>query len=409
MTCECCHCCFCCCEQNYDANPNPPKKPKPVPPVPYPPMAPRSTPIPRPPVVTTRSQPFEWPDDLIPGPPTVEEWMERPPIDIIRARNDAAEEEEQFSFPPKTTPPPPPVLGCMDPLATNYNPLATQNDGSCIYPPPPCPVYFQYTPTMWTQHPDYGDPGIRMDNGTTLSQTVNADQGPPAWITQAQWDAMYWDGVPISDPYGKTPAQLCAWMFSGRAMKGLKQHYETVKPFCDPTRPTIGEIDNWHLEVIKHFRRLIGSTVPIQLDERLYLEASWAEERYWTTYWDTEYPGTPHTAYGPCRYQAGGNFSTNQHCGSSFIPSLDDQAPYYTQYPNITPTMTQTSRAEGIGNQNTNLPWMIKLVGQLQNWVCSEGLVGHTGPFVTRTKVGISFYAQAGGSAASTRIRIKWS
>lgn len=33
--------------------------------------------------------------------------------------------------------PPPPVLGCMDPLATNYNPLATQDNGSCTYPPPP--------------------------------------------------------------------------------------------------------------------------------------------------------------------------------------------------------------------------------------------------------------------------------
>ena len=27
-----------------------------------------------------------------------------------------------------------PVLGCTDPLATNYNSQATQNDGSCLYP-----------------------------------------------------------------------------------------------------------------------------------------------------------------------------------------------------------------------------------------------------------------------------------
>ena len=25
------------------------------------------------------------------------------------------------------------VYGCTDPLATNYNPLATINDGSCVY------------------------------------------------------------------------------------------------------------------------------------------------------------------------------------------------------------------------------------------------------------------------------------
>ena len=29
----------------------------------------------------------------------------------------------------------PPVLGCTDPMATNYNPLATVDDGSCVYPP----------------------------------------------------------------------------------------------------------------------------------------------------------------------------------------------------------------------------------------------------------------------------------
>lgn len=28
--------------------------------------------------------------------------------------------------------------GCTDPAASNFNPLATINDGSCVYPPPPC-------------------------------------------------------------------------------------------------------------------------------------------------------------------------------------------------------------------------------------------------------------------------------
>lgn len=409
MTCECCHCCFCCCQQNYDANPNLPKKPKtesPIPPVvpsPAPPVGSRNTPIAKPPVVTNTDIPtpisVDWPDDLIPGPPTVEDWIENPDFG-------ATEEDEDFSFPPKTPEePPPPVLGCMDPLATNYNPLATQNDGSCVYPPPPCPVYTLYTPNTWNkQQSPFNTLPYRMDNGTTLSQTVNADQGPPTWVTQPMWDSMIWDGVPLADPYNKTPSQLCAWMFNGRAMKGLRQHYETFKPFCDPTRPTIAEIDNWHLEVIKHFRRLLGVTTDIQLDERLFLEATWAEERYHTTYWNTNYPGTNGTAYGPCVSQG------NQHCGSSFIPSLEDQQPYYTnQFPSLAPTMMQTSRAEAVGGQNTDLPWMLKLVGALQNWVCSEGLVGHTGPFVTRTKVGMVFFAASGGSSSFTRIRIKWS
>ena len=33
--------------------------------------------------------------------------------------------------------PPEPVLGCLDAAAGNYNPSATQDDGSCEYPPPP--------------------------------------------------------------------------------------------------------------------------------------------------------------------------------------------------------------------------------------------------------------------------------
>lgn len=33
--------------------------------------------------------------------------------------------------------PPTPVLGCTNPAATNYNPSATQDDGTCVFPEPP--------------------------------------------------------------------------------------------------------------------------------------------------------------------------------------------------------------------------------------------------------------------------------
>ncbi len=36
-----------------------------------------------------------------------------------------------------STPPATPVLGCMDPLASNFAPAATEDDGSCVFPPAP--------------------------------------------------------------------------------------------------------------------------------------------------------------------------------------------------------------------------------------------------------------------------------
>ena len=36
--------------------------------------------------------------------------------------------------------PPAPIPGCTDPTASNYNPLATVSDGSCVYAPPPVVV-----------------------------------------------------------------------------------------------------------------------------------------------------------------------------------------------------------------------------------------------------------------------------
>ena len=51
--------------------------------------------------------------------------------------------------------PPAPILGCTDPHATNYKSNATQEDGSCTYPPPPPPqpVWTSYCTGADDPHP----------------------------------------------------------------------------------------------------------------------------------------------------------------------------------------------------------------------------------------------------------------
>ena len=48
--------------------------------------------------------------------------------------DDTTPTEEEDVTPPPVIPTPQPVLGCTNPDATNYNPEATQDDGSCILP-----------------------------------------------------------------------------------------------------------------------------------------------------------------------------------------------------------------------------------------------------------------------------------
>lgn len=378
MTCQCCHCCFCCCEQNYDNNPNDPKRRKVdnEPPLPKPDPITRSTPVHPPieqideqkqPVIehVTRSVPLDWP----PLEPTIEDY-------ITPIQEDYEREYEDFSFPSK-----PPQITPVEPL-------------------------IQLTPTFSVLTYSGSE---RMDRSTTLSQSVESvtNQGPdPGWIGTT-WDNGWgeWDGTPIVID-GLTPSQICPLLFkNGYTMKGLRQLYYSIMPFADETRPTIAEIDAWNIEIIRHLRRLVGNNTPLEGDRRLYLEAHWADERRFTRYWDQRYPGTNCSAYGPCALPC-----SNQHCGATFVPNFEDQAPYLVQYPGLEPFNFITGGAEGIGAVNTNVPWALKLVQRLSNWVCTEGTGGHAGPCFNREKVGMSFFTALGATstASGTTLRMKW-
>jgi hypothetical protein len=62
-----------------------------------------------------------------------------------------------------------PVLGCTDLTATNYNPLATQNDGSCTYGPPP-----SRTLTIGFDQASYNEPPPA-DQSKLHNYTVNVN------------------------------------------------------------------------------------------------------------------------------------------------------------------------------------------------------------------------------------------
>jgi serine/threonine protein phosphatase PrpC len=86
--------------------------------------------------------------------------------------------EEEREMPTKT---PVPIPGCTDPNATNYNPNATVNDGSCQYPIPGCtdPNATNYNPnaTVNDGSCQYPIPGCTDPNATNYDPNATVDDG----------------------------------------------------------------------------------------------------------------------------------------------------------------------------------------------------------------------------------------
>ncbi len=226
------------------------------------------------------------------------------------------------------------------------------------------------------------------------------------WISAEDWAEAEWDGT-VYNPSQMSPEEFAeALCPSVDRLRGLREVFYQHNPFADVNNPTKAEIDEWHRIAINHLRALIGYTSEdrqVQPDHCMFARAQWGQERSHTTMWDDEYPGEVGSAYGPCQG------SNNAHCGATFIPDLEDQAPYL---PDGHPGCTTVPGAEGIfSGPKSNIPWAIKWSRGFCNTLLAEGYWGgHIGPWFHRERFGLAFWdLDPSNNNSNAGLRAKWS
>lgn len=244
----------------------------------------------------------------------------------------------------------------------------------------------------YPNHGPYSMSGPDANNGTNL------DPDNPVWHE--------WDGVTIFPAYSPDTLTVSEkeqyrsdwyrWLFPGYPndyiIRGLKQLYDQYQPFADELEPTPSEIEKWNDQVLNHFRRLSGLP-PAVMSQELFIMCTWSLERKTTTIWDTDYPGTNDSAYGPCQ---GG---TNLHCGTTFKPNYEDQKPYWNYYNCNYPcapdpqeiTLNQGTEAILVWYNGNAMTAMSRNLRKLFEG-CANGAVisGHAGPYAGRPLYGLA-------------------
>jgi hypothetical protein len=241
--------------------------------------------------------------------------------------------------------------------------------------------------------------------------------------TEEEWVKSKWDGVPFLNGKWRerqiTPAFLKEVLDflapAGRPMiRGMHDLYYNSDPvpFLDKYNPTTIEIDAWNIRSINHVRALLGETVKVQPDARLYLETKWANEMSGGTKW--------HAKYGDQCGDKGG------HCGADFQPDSADRLaemscpPYnldFVKYPELKDYHIFT--ASQPKNHGTNdspvgtdarVPWSLRMATVMVNQIVKEGYVGHPGPFLTKRFVGMNWSCAPGGQAQMGGVgaRLQW-
>lgn len=264
-----------------------------------------------------------------------------------------------------------------------------------------------------------------IEQSTIISQAVplvtSQDPDGVLWIAPSEW--VPWDGVTTKDPRTIPKSELCLWVRpTTNTIRGLRERFYEVNPFADNTAPTVKEIEDWNLEVIRHVRRLLGITTPVKYNARLMLECVWSDERKSTEVWDVKYPNETSpgdSTSGQCVWND--YTPANSHCGDGFFPlnvtdreMYTSQSPYYnntTNYPELSSYTNRYAQTTGLSTVNTNIPWSVKFARVITSWICGEGYVGHPGPFINpdtaREEIGISWRIDPSNSAL-TGFRGKW-
>ncbi|MGL6008981.1 MAG: hypothetical protein ACRC1D_05935 [Culicoidibacterales bacterium] len=216
-----------------------------------------------------------------------------------------------------------------------------------------------------------------------------------SYLTPSNWKP--WNGVPFN-PCVLTAQQIHRGIFphGPDQMLGLRDRFYELNPFADVRNPTVIEIENWNIEVIRHFRKLLGkneTTHPVRNDKSIFLRAAWATERAMDGYWDSDYP-TGNASFGPCARPG-----ASLHCGSLFVPSVAHQQPYLRSV-GLT-ELGPASNAEGINTVNADIPWASKMSRLISSFLVSDGLYAHTGPFHQRELFGSAWDKDG-------RVLVKW-
>lgn len=300
----------------------------------------------------------------------------------------------------------PMVIGGAIPL--NVNPPSVDNKKEEAQQQDEAGVKRDVTPLSFQYTPVYSGPNISCSSCLQSISDSVANHDILSYTPLASlWSTATWDGTTVWNPCVLTKEQVLEGIWPGApsntntpwVMRGLKELYDSFNPFVDSTKPTIHEVELWNVEVLRHFRRLLGYTdtnAPLTHSPDLYYRAQWATERKKTDYWDTKYPGVLDSLSGPC---VGG---TNAHCGFTFLPDCTDQTPYLM---NGDTCVTSTANsAEGIFPVYPNLPWSLCMSQILRLMYNQDGFAGHILGLATKPNVGMGFYC--GGTNPQLRVEM---